>query len=517
MSVCACVVGGLLLFAPPTPRPTASPSPLAPSNPGRPVILFLIDNSASLPPLDPDEKRVVALEKMFAFLKDQPYRLVLFAGRHEISVDDVTRYNNRGQWTDFYYAFDKARDLVQSYPPKTEFRVVLLTDGLLDPLASDWEDDKLPPGTVLKDYVGEKTVKLVKDLHVPLYVILVGEDPAREEITPGSPERAPRIITAMIRAADGVQASTAAQSLAGFFKDDGLLLKKFVFRVTPQQGLKTVVPLIQRIAAPPKPAVELQFLTLLVLPLFLILFLLLGLFVRSFPGPGDIEIIELLRGIPAHIGADRRQKGAGFTSMGLCLVGDAKDAVATVTYQAPPLDLTGVGFDMTGLDAPTQRLFPMALDELRRALEEFGESGSKEEKIYSLNLDYMAKNFEPAEAEKILTGPLADRRRIGALDFLRAKVHLLSNDELRRRLTDARVQLVSYGRGGERKDLMPGSAAKIGRYGFLVKDASRGGRKDVRLVLYYDRVPSLLGLKTILPDFFQRIFRFRRSSQRIVS
>ena len=50
----------------------------------------------------------------------------------------------------------------------------------------------------------------------------------------------------------------------------------------------------------------------------------------------------------------------------------------------------------------------------------------------------------------------------------------------------------------------------------MVKDVAAGG-KDVRLVLYYDRVPSLLGLKTILPDAFQRAFRFRRSSQRIVA
>jgi hypothetical protein len=46
---------------------------------------------------------------------------------------------------------------------------------------------------------------------------------------------------------------------------------------------------------------------------------------------------------------------------------------------------------------------------------------------------------------------------------------------------------------------------------------ARGGRKDVRLVLYYDRVPSLLGLKTVLPGAFQRAFRFRRSSQRVVA
>jgi hypothetical protein len=50
-----------------------------------------------------------------------------------------------------------------------------------------------------------------------------------------------------------------------------------------------------------------------------------------------------------------------------------------------------------------------------------------------------------------------------------------------------------------------------------VLSADRGGRKDVRLVLYYDGVPSLLGLKTVLPDAFQKVFRIRRSSQRLVA
>jgi hypothetical protein len=461
--------------------------------------------------LDPDEKRVAALEKMFSFLKGQPYRLILFAGRHEITVDDVAKYNNRGQWTDFYFAFDKARELIDTYPKKTQFRMVLLTDGLLDPLASDWEDQNVAPGAVLKDAVAERTLKLLREINQPLYAILVGDVPPKEEVDPKSPEQAPRIVLDMIRAANGSRASPAAQSLASFFKDDGLLLKKFVFRVPPQEGLKSVVPVIQRITAPPRPGVEVRFVTFAVLPLCVILFLLLGLLVRSFPGPGDLEIIELSKGTSVHVAADRRG------TMGLSLVGDAKEAVATLTYQSPPLDLSGVGLDSAGLDAPTQRLLPLGLEELRKTLEVFSDQGSKEEKIYSLNLDYMAKNFEPAEAERILTGALADRRKVAALDFLRAKVHLLSNDELRRRLTDARVTLVTYGKGGVRKELTPGGSAKLGRYGFLVKDVARGGRRDVRLSLYYDRVPSLFALKTILPDFFQQIFRFRRSSQRLVS
>ena len=61
------------------------------------------------------------------------------------------------------------------------------------------------------------------------------------------------------------------------------------------------------------------------------------------------------------------------------------------------------------------------------------------------------------------------------------------------------------------------TAKSVVVHGFLVQDVAKGGRRDVRLVLHYDRIPSLLGLKSWLPDRFQQIFRFRRSSQRVVS
>jgi len=122
-----------------------------------------------------------------------------------------------------------------------------------------------------------------------------------------------------------------------------------------------------------------------------------------------------------------------------------------------------------------------------------------------------------SEAERVLTSSPSDRRRIGAMDFLRAKAHLIGNDALRHKLTDPRVQAIAYGKHAMRKEIVPGSAVNIGRYSFVVKDISRGGRKDARITLYYDRVPSLFWLKTVLPDAFQRAFRFRRSSQRVVS
>jgi hypothetical protein len=77
--------------------------------------------------------------------------------------------------------------------------------------------------------------------------------------------------------------------------------------------------------------------------------------------------------------------------------------------------------------------------------------------------------------------------------------------------------MTGYGKAAERRELAPGAALRLGRYGFVVKEIARGGRKDVKLLLHYARVPSLLGLKALLPSRFQRVFRLRRSSQRLVS
>src|SRR6266850_7261398 len=288
------------LAATPTPRAArpASPSstsalpleasptlPAARTGKG-PTIIFLIDNSASLPPLDPEEKRVEALEKMFTFLKGRPYRLILFGGRREIFVDEAIKYRNNGQWTDFYFAFDRARELMAAdYPPGADLRLVLITDAILDPAPADWADMNVPEGVDLKAHVVEKTLALIKEKNIPLYVILVGEPPTLS--AKGNPERAPGLILDMVQAANGKKAAPFAQSMAGFFADDGVLLKKFVFRVEPQEGLKKIAPIVTRISTPSRPGVEAQFFSALVLPLALFLALLLGILVRQFPGPGD--------------------------------------------------------------------------------------------------------------------------------------------------------------------------------------------------------------------------------------
>ena len=500
------------LMATNTPAPAASPTP-----PPGSIVLFLVDNSASLPPLDPEEKRVAALEKMFGFLQGQPYRLVLFGGRDEVYVDDVQRYRNNGQWTDFYFAFDKARELIASYPPRTDFKIVLLTDAIVDPAPQDWEG-AVPAGRDVRAHSISRTLELVGSLGVPLYVILVGDVPA-EGVAAGDREQSPAFVLDLVRAANGREAAPFAQSIASFFKDDGLLLKKFVYRVAPHEGLKRIEPAVRRIAAPATVGVELKFTSGLVLPLALFVALLLGILVRSFPGAGDVEVVELATGVPVHLAVDRlhRLESGGWGSTGLSLLPDARGAAATLAYQAPPLDVQGRGFDLEALDALSRRLVSVPLDELKRALDELPASGSKEDKIYALNLDYVARNFDPTRAEALLLSPPEKRRALSALDFLRAKAHLLSNADLRRRLLDPRVHLVGYGKDAERKDLHPGSLVRIGPYAFVVRDIQQGGRKDARLVLYYESVPSLLGFKSWLPARLQRAVRLRRSSQRVVS
>jgi hypothetical protein len=501
----------LVLAAAQTPQPSGT----AVAAPDAPVILFLVDNSASLPPLDPNEQRVDALEKMFTFLEDQPYRLILFGGRGEVTVDQPRRYRNDGQWTDFFYAFETARDVMAEYPEQTRFRIVLVTDGMLDPSPRDWEGQA---GDALKTEVAQRLIALIQELEVPLYVILIGALP--EEAEEGDLERSPQLVLRMVRAANGRFATPRAQSMAAFFEDDGLLLKKFIYRVQPHEGLTRIEPVVRRIVAASHPLVEFQFLGSLVLPLILFVCLLLGILVRSFPGKGDVEVVELASGTPVHVGADRFHKvqSGGWATQGLSLVGNQREAAATFSFESPDIELTGRGINVAPEADPTLlELMPLGIEELRKALRDLSLDGSKDEKIFVLNLNYMAANFDSRRAEQILAGALSQRSGVSPLEFLQAKAHLLVNQSLKTKLVEPRVQMQSFGRGATRKELQKDDVAKVGRYEFKVVSISKGGRKDVQLVLNYERVPSLMGLKNLLPERFQKLFRLRRSSWRIVT
>ncbi len=478
--------------------------PLLPKD-GEAVLLFLLDNSASLPPLDPELQRRDAVEKMYSFLEGQPYRLVLFGGRKEIHIDEPQYYRNSGKWTDFYHAFVAVSELIKEYPAGTEFKMVLITDGKIDPSPSEWADQELPPGADLRAFAGDRCVELLKQIAQPLYVIVIGQ----EVDLP--------LIQRMVVAANGeMAASDYAQGVADFFADDGMLFRRFVFRLEEEEGLEVIQPIVTRISAPATPKIELA----ITGSLLIAIGMLVGVGVRSFPGAGDREVVELRTGEPVQIAVDRLRRLSSdvpaWSWKGLSLVESSKGAVAMFTAQEDSVALPSTGFALEGLDAISSSVIDLPLPALQEKLETLSREGGKDEQIYALNLEYVAKDMEEPRVERLIGSSPAERRKLSANDFLRAKVHLLHNEKLKKKLTGACVVVKTYGLKAPEHELRPGSKIQLGRYEFRIDELTKGGRKEYRLGLSYERVPSPLFLKRVVPGRVQRALRLRRSHERIV-
>jgi hypothetical protein len=469
------------------------------------VILLLLDNSASLPPLDPDVQRRDAIEKIYSFLKGQPYRLVLFGGRNEIHVDAPQHYRNSGQWTDFYFAFRAAQDVTKEYPEGTKLKMVLITDGKIDPSPEEWSDQVVPQGGDLKTLGGDRAIALLEEMRLPLYVILIG------------PEVNHQLVQRMVAAANGrLAASAYAQGIAEFFEDDGMLLRRFIFRVEEDEGLEELEPIVTRIATPTTPKVEFS----IAGSLLITIAVLIGVGVRSFPGSGDREVVELRTGEPVHIAVDRLRRVTSevpaWSWKGLSLGESSRTASAMFTAREESTGLPPTGFSLGALDDTAKSLIGLSLAELRERLDALAKNGNKDEQIYALNLEYVGKDMEEARAERLVTSAPAERKKLAANDFLRAKVHLLHNEKLAKRLTGACVQCRIYGPNAQEQELRHGSKVQLGRYELRVDELARGGRRDFRLGLTYEKVPSPLFLKRLVPGWVQRALRLRRSHERIV-
>jgi hypothetical protein len=474
--------------------------------PGQPVILLVLDNSASLPPLDPQGKRRAVLDRIKHLLNDQPYRLVLFGGRREIFVDSPERYTSNGRWTDFYFAFKKVQEIVESYPEGSEFKMILLTDGIPDPIAEDWADQNVPEGADLKKVAQEHTTELLDEMELPLYVVLVGD-------LVGSV-----YVREMVKAANGtLLGSRYAQGASEFFEDDGVLLRRFIYHVEPRGGLEQIVPIVYRITQTASFRVELS----IVSSLLLIMAIVVGVGVRSFPGAGDQEILELRVDRPTHIAIDKLRRISSevpsWSWRGLSIVHETKDADATFKLQLGSQEIPPEGFDLSHMEGIPRELVEMSLPELRNRMEELLKSGNKEEMIEALNLDYVAPDFDPVKAEKLLTASTSQRRKMDPMEFLRAKIHILHNESLYDKITGPRVNCMLYGDNAEKRELRVGDRFELGPYAFRMKDFRAGGRKDYRITFSYECAPSTLWLKRIVPGFLQRILRFRRTHERIVN
>jgi hypothetical protein len=479
-------------------------APIAPKD-GEAVILLLLDNSASLPPLDPEVQRRDAIEKIYSFLRGQPYRLVLFGGRSEVYVDAPQHYRNSGQWTDFYFAFKAARELIEEYPEGTPFKIVLITDGKIDPSPAEWTDQFVPEGADLKTVGGDRAIALLEEMRLPLYVILIG------------PEVNHELVLRMVSAANGrLAASAYSQGIAEFFEDDGMLLRRFIFGVEENDGLEELEPIVARIATPSTPKVEFS----IAGSLLVTIAVLIGVGVRSFPGAGDRELVELRVGEPVHVAVDRLRRVTSevpaWSWKGLSLVESSRIAFAMFTAREDSTELRPTGFSLGALDDTAKDLIALPLPELRKRLDQLANEGTKDEQIYALNLEYVAKDMEEARVERLVTSAPLERKKLATIDFLRAKVHLLHNEKLAKKLTGSCVVCKTYGLNANEQELRQGSKVQLGRYEFRVDELARGGRKDFRFGLTYEKVPSPLFLKRLVPGWVQRALRLRRSHERIV-
>ena len=202
---------------------------------------------------------------------------------------------------------------------------------------------------------------------------------------------------------------------------------------------------------------------LLILPLVLFLALLLGILVRSFPGPGDVEVVELSR---EHARAPgRRPPAQGWRrglvrDTGLSLVADAKEAAATFTYQAPDARPHGRRHRHRRASTPPwPGCCPCPSTSCSRPSTSINDQGDqgREDLRPQPRLHGQEPRPQGGGAHPHLAG--AARRR-DQRHRLPAAPRPTSSPTRRcaGRSLDPRVQFIGYGRGGERKELKAGTA-----------------------------------------------------------
>ena len=198
-----------------------------------------------------------------------------------------------------------------------------------------------------------------------------------------------------------------AQSLAAFFEDDGLLLKKFVFRVKPEEGLKKVEPVVRRIAAARAPdgrgalPVAADPARCPAAPV-----LLLGIARALVPRPRRRGGGRAAARQPVHVAVRPAAQAAG----GRLGIAGSLAWWATRRTPRPPSPTRARASTSAsgGLDLVRARhahagaAGRAARRRCARRCDQYTSQGSKDEKIYVLNLEYMAQNFDPKEAERIL-------------------------------------------------------------------------------------------------------------------
>jgi len=465
------------------------------------VNILLVDNSGSVPSLDPAMERAQVLESILNMLEGYENRLILFGGRDEIFLDDPSRFINDGLHTDFFYAFQTAVNLCKEYPPDCKIKIILITDGIPDAFTSDYPEQSMAKKAHAMLFSSDQTLKLLEENPVGTFIILLGDQydlSFMEQIS--------------IHANGFVRANPLTHKAAEFLGNNGILLKQFIFEVEPDSGVEEIKEIVHKIVHEDTPYFEYGLLGILALAGVV----LLALFFRSFPATGDREIIELVEGIPILIGAEVTNPsvivnpGHFSRRRGFQHVSSTKYALAGISYQQRQFDFSSNG--LQGLDKldPISKSF---LDEdvrrLSTRLDEVEQRGRDEEIITATDLKYYCSNLDVDEVRKILNAREMERMNVDAKDFLYAKVYVSMAPDLLEEMTDHKVLMNIPKQNIIRATVVPGQKYQFGKYKVRIVSLDKESKFSAKVVLEYISVPSLLGLKRMAPASIQKLLRFR--------
>jgi hypothetical protein len=467
------------------------------------VNILVMDNSRSVPNMDRTRDRVEVLKDLLGMLGGYENRLILFGGRNEIALDNPDKFVNDGWHTDYHYAFAAAARIRKEYPPDCDVKMIFITDGIMDAFPEDYPEEGIVSKAKAMDYAREQSYRILEENRTPLYIILLGgqyDAYFMEQLS--------------IRANGLAKANPLVERAAEFLDNNGFLLKKFIYRMPENAGTQEFKKVFRKIAHEDKPRFEYGLLGLLALALAA--FVIVS--IRSFPAPGDREIIDLVEGVPVLIGAGHRNPGAfgGLSRArpkgGLQQVAETSHALASLSYQRRNFDFTSRGLQgITKLDAIAKRLLDMDIQMLGAKLDEMEKRGADEEIIAATDLKYYCSNLDAEKVKQILQAREMDRMDIQAADFLKAKVYVSMAPDLLEELTEHRVFLTIPNRNIIRSQLTPGQIYNLGRYRIKAAAVSKDSKYSARVTIEYLRVPSTLGLKNLIPPAVQRWIRLRRT------
>ena len=333
---------------------------------------------------------------MFTFLQGQRYRLILFGGRSEIFVDDVSRYRQQRAVDRLLLRLREGAGADQGLP----------LGYALPHHLPDGRRSRPGPGGLGRH--GRPARRGPQGLHATARPSSSWRrcrsrstssswvSRPRTAMPPRNSEQAPGLILDIVRAANGSAASPLAQTLASFFRGRRPAAAEVRLPRGAQRGPEDGGADRAAHRRRPDPEIEKRILLYFVLPLVLFLFVAARPARAIVPGAGRPRDPRARDG---RSGPRRRRplhklENGGFSRTGLSLSGRRPGSPGHLHLPAPaPRPLRLRASTRPRADATTLFLLPLGLDDLRRSLEAYADEGSKEEKIWALNLDYMAKNL----------------------------------------------------------------------------------------------------------------------------